>query len=107
MKINNLEFGIMRDWRHIILVFSLTILFVSCSKHQNVVEQTLSQGWTLTGDTLNINLPVNVPSVVQQNLYDAGLIPHPYLDLRSPMDLRHPFQCGSKDARKRRGGIGV
>ena len=79
MKINNLEFGIMRDWRHIILVFSLTILFVSCSKHQNVVEQALSQGWTLTGDTLDINLPVNVPSVVQQNLYDAGLIPHPYL----------------------------
>lgn len=79
MKINNLEFGIMRDWRHIILVFSLIILFVSCSRHQNVVEQTLSQGWTLTGDTLNINLPVNVPSVVQQNLYDAGLIPHPYL----------------------------
>lgn len=79
MKINNLEFGIMRDWRHIILFFSLIILFVSCSKHQNVVEQTLSQGWTLTGDTLNINLPVNVPSVVQQNLYDAGLIPHPYL----------------------------
>lgn len=78
-KINNLEFGIMRDWRHIILFFSLIILFVSCSKHQNVVEQTLSQGWTLTGDTLNINLPVNVPSVVQQNLYDAGLIPHPYL----------------------------
>ena len=69
----------MRDWRHIILVFSLTILFVSCSKHQNVVEQALSQGWTLTGDTLDINLPVNVPSVVQQNLYDAGLIPHPYL----------------------------
>lgn len=79
MKINNLEFGIMRDWRHIILFFSLIILFVSCSRHQNVVEQTLSQGWTLTGDTLNINLPVNVPSVVQQNLYDAGLIPHPYL----------------------------
>ena len=79
MKINNLEFGIMRDWRHIILVFSLIILFVSCSRHQNVVEQTLSQGWTLTGDTLDINLPVNVPSVVQQNLYDAGLIPHPYL----------------------------
>lgn len=79
MKINNLEFGIMRDWRHIILFFSLIILFVSCSKHQNVVEQTLSQGWTLTGDTLNINLPVNVPSVVQQDLYDAGLIPHPYL----------------------------
>lgn len=43
------------------------------------MEQTLSQGWTLTGDTLNINLTVDVPSVVQENLYDAGLIPHPYL----------------------------
>ena len=28
---------------------------------------------------MDINLPVAVPSVVQQNLYDAGLIPHPYL----------------------------
>ena len=39
----------------------------------------MGQNWTLTGDTLNVNLSVNVPSVVQQNLYDAGLIPHPYL----------------------------
>jgi len=98
MKINNLEFGIMRDWRHIILVFSLTILFVSCSKHQNVVEQTLSQGWTLTGDTLDINLPVNVPSVVQQNLYDAGLIPHPYLGTVEETLLwisDHPWTCAT------------
>jgi len=88
----------MRDWRHIILVFSLTILFVSCSKHQNVVEQTLSQGWTLTGDTLDINLPVNVPSVVQQNLYDAGLIPHPYLGTVEETLLwisDHPWTCAT------------
>ena len=62
-----------------VLVFSLILLLASCTKHQNVIEQSLSQGWTLTGDTLNIKIPVTVPSVVQQNLYEAGLIPHPYL----------------------------
>ena len=51
----------------------------ACGHRQNVIEQSLNEAWTLTGDTLNINIPVNVPSVVQQNLYDAGLIPHPYL----------------------------
>ena len=54
-------------------------LLSACTPRQNVLEQPLSQNWTLTGDTLDINLPVAVPSVVQQNLYDAGLIPHPYL----------------------------
>ena len=45
---------------------------------QNVVVQLLNQGWTLTGDTLNINMQVDVPSVVQQSLYENGIIPHPY-----------------------------
>ena len=45
----------------------------------NVIEQSLNQGWTLTGDTLDINMKVDVPSVVQQSLYENGLIPHPYL----------------------------
>ena len=62
------------------LVLLLTILITGCTQRQNVVEQDLLQGWILNGDTLNIKeLPVTVPSVVQQNLYDAGLIPHPYL----------------------------
>ncbi len=58
----------------------LTVL-VSCQKveSQNVVEQSLNQGWTLTGDTLSINMQVDVPSVVQQSLYENGVIPHPYL----------------------------
>ena len=60
------------------LIF-LAFLLAACSHRPNVIEQTLSQNWTLTGDTLDIHLPVTVPSVVQQNLYDAGLIPHPYL----------------------------
>ena len=63
---------------------SITILFfalalTACTQRINVIEQDLGQNWILTGDTLNINLSVDVPSVVQQNLYDAGLIPHPYL----------------------------
>ena len=62
-------------------IFLSLILMVlaACSQRPNVIEQPLSQGWTLTGDTLNINLPVRVPSVVQEDLYDASLIPHPYL----------------------------
>ena len=59
---------------------ALTVL-VGCQKveKKNVIEQSLDQGWTLTGDTLSINMQVNVPSVVQQSLYENGLIPHPYL----------------------------
>ena len=45
----------------------------------NVVEQSLNAGWALTGDTLSINMQVDVPSVVQQSLYENGIIPHPYL----------------------------
>ena len=62
----------------VFVVFGLMVL-VACTNHPNVMEQPLSQGWTLSGDTRGISdLSVSVPSVVQQNLYDAGLIPHPY-----------------------------
>ena len=59
----------------------LTFAFSACQQieKQNVVVQLLNQGWTLTGDTLNINMQVDVPSVVQQSLYENGIIPHPYL----------------------------
>ena len=59
---------------------ALTVL-VGCQQveKQNVVVQLLNQGWTLTGDTLDINMQVDVPSVVQQSLYENGVIPHPYL----------------------------
>jgi beta-mannosidase len=67
----------------------LIIAFSACQKTEksNVVVQNLNQGWTLTGDTLDINMQVDVPSVVQQSLYENGLIdsvecsafPHPYL----------------------------
>ena len=59
----------------------LAVAFSACQQVEkpNVVVQLLNQGWTLTGDTLNINMQVDVPSVVQQSLYENGLIPHPYL----------------------------
>ena len=61
------------------LILAILIGMASCVRHQAVVEQSLDQGWTLTGDTLDIDMPVTVPSVVQQNLYEANLISHPYL----------------------------
>lgn len=57
----------------------ITLILAACTQRPNVIEQSLSNNWTLTGDTLEISFPVTVPSVVQQNLYDAGRIPHPYL----------------------------
>jgi len=62
------------------LLYAFLFLAFSCQKpqNQNVVEQDLGFGWTLTGDTLDISLRVEVPSVVQQSLYENGLIPNPY-----------------------------
>lgn len=59
----------------------LSFAFSACQQREkpNVVVQSLNQGWTLTGDTLDINMQVDVPSVVQQSLYENGLILHPYL----------------------------
>jgi beta-mannosidase len=59
----------------------MLVALVGCQtvEKPNVVVQSLNQGWTLTGDTLNINMQVDVPSVVQQSLYENGIIPHPYL----------------------------
>ena len=59
----------------------LAFAFSACQQVEkpNVVEQSLNQGWTLTGDTLDINMQIDVPSVVQQSLYENGVIPHPYL----------------------------
>ena len=69
----------MRVRHRILVALSVIMLLAECTHRQPVVEQPLTQGWMLTGDTLINKLSVTVPSVVQQNLYDAGLIPHPYL----------------------------
>ena len=62
-------------------ILLLLFAFVGCQtiEKPNVIEQSFNQGWTLTGDTLDINMQADVPSVVQQSLYEEGLIPHPYL----------------------------
>ena len=67
--------------KKILPLIILVLAFLGCQKVEkpNVIEQSLNQGWTLTSDTLDINMQVDVPSVVQQSLYENGLIPHPYL----------------------------
>lgn len=62
-----------------ILIVALALLMMSCVKSSNTATQSLNDGWNLKTDTLDIDLQVNVPSVVQTDLFEAGLIPHPYL----------------------------
>ena len=67
--------------KKVLVLLSFAAFLVGCQQVEkpNVVAKFLNQGWTLTGDTLDINMQVDVPSVVQQSLYENGLIPHPYL----------------------------
>ena len=67
--------------KKVLVLLSVVAFLVGCQKVEkpNVVVQNLNLGWTLTGDTLDINMQVDVPSVVQQSLYENGIIPHPYL----------------------------
>lgn len=53
-------------------------MFVACKSNNHEVLQPLNQGWNLKTDTLGIDLQVNLPSEAHADLYDAGLIPHPY-----------------------------
>ena len=61
------------------LLLLLAIASCQTTEKPNVVVQSLNQGWTLMSDTLDVNMRVDVPSVVQQSLYENGIIPHPYL----------------------------
>ena len=63
------------------LLVAMAMALVACQRKTQELEyeQILSEGWVLRGDTLDIQLNVTVPSVVQTDLYAAGLIPHPYL----------------------------
>ena len=67
--------------RKVLPILLLLAALAGCQtvEKPNVVVQSLDQGWTLTGDTLSINMQVDVPSVVQQSLCENGLISHPYL----------------------------
>ena len=67
--------------KSIVFFLASLVAMVACAPktEQNVVIQSLNQGWMLKGDTLDINMQVDVPSVVQRSLYENGLIPYPYL----------------------------
>ena len=63
-------------------VYKLIIicLFVaSCQSNNHKASQSLNKHWNLKTDTLSIDLQVDIPSVIQSDLYENGLIPHPYL----------------------------
>ena len=67
--------------RKLFIIVIMLFALAACQtvENPNLIEQNLNQGWTLTGDTLDINMQVDVPLVVQQSLYDNGIISHPYL----------------------------
>ncbi|MBR3710559.1 MAG: glycoside hydrolase family 2 protein [Bacteroidales bacterium] len=64
--------------KRIALFLLILVALASCTNRQYVFEQYLDRGWTLTSDTLAPMRNFAVPSVVQQTLSDAGVIPYPY-----------------------------
>jgi len=56
----------------------VAIILQSCGHSLSI---DLSDEWTLSGDTAGICIGTSVPSVVQTDLYEAGLIPHPYIGI--------------------------
>ena len=76
--------------RCFIVLLSL-FLFVSCGeKRTNPLIQELNDSWVVTTDTLNIKMQVDVPSVIQADMYENGLIPHPYKSNVEPQLLWIP-----------------
>ena len=61
----------------LLLLIPLLFALVSCID-SSPDFQSLNHGWNLKTDTLGIDLQVNVPSLVQADLYDNGLTAHPY-----------------------------
>ncbi len=54
-------------------------LLVSCGeKHTNPLIQNIDKSWIVTTDTLDIKMRVDIPSIIQADMYENGLIPHPY-----------------------------
>ncbi len=64
--------------RNLFVVAALLMLFSCAEKHANPLIQTLNESWKVTTDTLDINMQVDVPSVIIADMYEEGLIPHPY-----------------------------
>lgn len=65
------------------LFLILPFVLLSCIDNDADL-QPLNNGWNLKTDTLSIDLQVDVPSVVQADLYKNGIIPHPYTENIEP-----------------------
>lgn len=64
--------------RNLFVVASLLMMLSCGDKHANPLIQNLNDSWNVTTDTLEINMQVDVPSVIIADMYEEGLIPHPY-----------------------------
>ncbi len=64
--------------RNLLFIAVFLMLFSCAEKHSNPLIQELNDSWNVTTDTLNINMEVDVPSVIIADMYENGLIPHPY-----------------------------
>lgn len=64
--------------RNFIVVAALLMLFSCAEKRTNPLIQNLDNSWIVTTDTLNVKMQVDIPSIIQADMYENGLIPHPY-----------------------------
>ena len=64
--------------RNLLFIASFLMLFSCAEKRSNPLVQNLNESWNVTTDTLDINMEVDVPSVIIADMYENGLIPHPY-----------------------------
>lgn len=64
--------------RNLFVLASLLMMLSCGDKHANPLIQNLNDSWNVTTDTLDINMQVDVPSVIIADMYEEGLIPHPY-----------------------------
>ena len=64
--------------RNLLVVASFLMLFSCAEKRSNPLVQNLNESWNVTTDTLDINMEVDIPSVIIADMYENGLIAHPY-----------------------------
>ena len=64
--------------RNLLVIATFLMLFSCAEKRTNPLIQNLDKSWIVTTDTLNIKMQVDIPSVIQADMYENGLIPHPY-----------------------------
>ena len=76
--------------RNAFVVVAFLMLFSCAEKRTNPLVQNLDESWIVTTDTLDIKMQVNIPSVIQADMYENGLIPHPYKSNIEPQLLWIP-----------------